>query len=477
MAEQHPIKSTLSKIKASTTYFFVVIITAFLMNNFYVHFQHLQFASKWLITTLIILALLAIILYFQTLPYPVYLLDFSCYKPENASKCSKKTLMELSRAWGTFSNESLDFQKKVLDRSGLGDETYIPGSILRVPCEPTFTEARKETEVLMYGAVDGLFAKIDINPTDIGILVLNCGVVSTTPSLSSHIVNKYKLRSNIMSYNLSGMGCSAGVISIDLAKDLLRVNKNSYALVVSVEAGSTSWHLGNDRSMLVANCVLRIGATAILLSNKRSDKRWAKYELAHTVRTHQGANDEAFDCVTVRHDSQGKVGVSLSKELIGIARNALKANLTALGPLVLPLSEKLMFFGTLVAKKVFKRYKMKSYIPNFKLAFEHFCVHAGGKGVLDGVQKNLRLTDWDMEPSRMTLYRFGNTSSTSIWYELAYAEAKGRVKKGDRIWQIAFGSGFKCNSVVWRALRNVNPAQEINPWMDEIDSFPVDVPK
>jgi 3-ketoacyl-CoA synthase len=36
-------------------------------------------------------------------------------------------------------------------------------------------------------------------------------------------VNHYKLRGNILSYNLGGMGCSAGLISIDLAKDLLQV--------------------------------------------------------------------------------------------------------------------------------------------------------------------------------------------------------------------------------------------------------------
>ncbi|KAH9309737.1 hypothetical protein KI387_037648, partial [Taxus chinensis] len=43
-----------------------------------------------------------------------------------------------------------------------------------------------------------------------------------TPSLSAMIINHYKLRGNITSYNLGGMGCSAGLISIDLAKDLLQ---------------------------------------------------------------------------------------------------------------------------------------------------------------------------------------------------------------------------------------------------------------
>jgi hypothetical protein len=118
----------------------------------------------------------------------------------------------------------------------------------------------------------------------------------------------------------------------------------------------------------------------------------------------------------------------------------------------------------------------KLYIPNFKLAFEHFCIHAGGRAVLDELQKNLRLSGWHMEPSRMTLHRFGNTLSSSLWYELAYTEAKGRVCEGNRVWQIAFGSGFKCNSAVWRALRPI-PVGDFrgNPWVDSIDRYPVEV--
>ncbi|KAB1215191.1 3-ketoacyl-CoA synthase 17 [Morella rubra] len=415
--------------------------------------------------------------YVLRLPRQVYLLDFACYKPDPSLMVTKEYFLKRSALTGVFSEESLAFQKKIMERSGYGQKTYGSKALIEVPATVSMEEARKEASMLMFGAIDALLAKTRVKVKDIGILVVNCSVFSPTPSLSAMVVNRYKLRGNIMSYNLGGMGCSAGLISIDLAKRLLQVEPNSYALVVSMESMNLNWYGGNNRSMLITNCLFRLGAAAILLSNRSSDRWRSKYQLVHTLRTHKGADDKSYNCVMQKEDTEKRVGIALSRDLLPVAGDALKTNITTLGPLVLPMSEKILFLANLVARKVFKM-KVAPYIPDFKLAIEHFLIHAGGRGVLDELEKNLELSKWHMEPSRMTLYRFGNTSSSSLWYELAYCEAKGRIKKGDRLWQIAFGSGFKCNSAVWRALRTIDPAKEKNnPWMDEVDDFPVHVPE
>ncbi|KAF3439801.1 hypothetical protein FNV43_RR18079 [Rhamnella rubrinervis] len=414
-------------------------------------------------------------LYWARRSRPVYLVDFACYKPEDERKMSVESFLNMTEENGAFAEETVQFQKRISTRSGLGDETYLPRGITSRPPKLNMEEARSEAESVMFGALDSLFLKTGVKPSDIGILIVNCSLFNPTPSLSSMIVNHYKLRTDIKSYNLGGMGCSAGLISIDLAKDLLRANPNTYAVVVSTENITLNWYFGNDRSMLLCNCIFRMGGAAVLLSNRTRDRRRSKYELVHTVRTHKGADDRNYKCVYQREDEKGTVGVSLARELMAVAGDALKTNITTLGPLVLPLSEQILFFLTLIGRKVFNS-KVKPYIPDFKLAFEHFCIHAGGRAVLDELQKNMQLSEWHMEPSRMTLHRFGNTSSSSLWYELAYTEAKGRVSRGDRVWQIAFGSGFKCNSAVWRALRAV-PVGGCpgNPWNDSIDRYPVKI--
>ncbi len=59
--------------------------------------------------------------------------------------------------------------------------------------------------------------------------------------------------------------------------------------------------------------------------------------------------------------------------------------------------------------------KIKAYMPDFGRAFDHFCIHTGGRWVIDGMEKQLGLTAAHMQPTRDALFRFGNVSSSSIW--------------------------------------------------------------
>ncbi|GAB2276324.1 hypothetical protein Dimus_011056 [Dionaea muscipula] len=433
--------------------------------------------------------------YFMSRPRPIYLIDFACFKPADDLKVTKEQFIEMARESGKFDEESLNYQKRIVEASGLGDETYVPRTIMSKANCSTMKEGREEASLVIFGALDELFQKTRIRPKDVGILVVNCSIFNPTPSLSAMIINHYKMRGNILSFNLGGMGCSAGIIALDLARDMLQANPNNFAVVVSTEMVGYNWYPGRERSMLIPNCFFRMGCSAVLLSNRRRDFPRAKYRLEHIVRTHKGADDRSFRCVYQEEDEQRFKGLKVSRELMEIGGDALKTNITTLGPLVLPVSEQLLFFMTLIKRHLFGGKKdgsggnnsstsssidgnssrasnSKPYIPDYKLAFEHFCVHASSKRVLDELQRNLELSPENMEASRMTLHRFGNTSSSSIWYELAYLEAKEKIRGGDRIWQLAFGSGFKCNSAVWRSMRRIRKPTT-NPWLHCLDRYPV----
>lgn len=396
--------------------------------------------------------------YFLLRTRPVYLIDFAVARPPDSWQTPKELFMARTRGCGRFTEETIVFQEKILARSGLGEQTHLPPAVTSVPPAISMAAARKEFEDIVFQAVRLALEKAGVHPHEVGVLVVNCSLFNPTPSTSSMIINHFKMRSSIISYSLGGMGCSASPIAIDLARQMLQLYPSTYALVVSTENITQNWYFGNDRSMLVPNCLFRCGASAMLLSNRRRDLWRAKYELLHCVRTHLGGRSDAYNCIFQAEDANKQQGVSLSKELMAVAGEALKANITTLGPLVLPLSEQLLFFANLVARKLgrLSGKRVKPYIPDFKLAFDHVCIHTGGRAVIDEIEKQLSLTPDTCSPSRCTLFRYGNISSPSIWYTLAFIESQRGVRRGDRIWQLGFGSGFKCNSAVWRAMRSIN---------------------
>ncbi|KAF7050315.1 hypothetical protein CFC21_058702 [Triticum aestivum] len=415
----------------------------------------------------------ATVVYLMLRPRAVYLVDYAGFRTPHTCRIPFASFLEHAKLVPQLNERSIRFMTRLLERSGLGEETCLPPAHHYIGTHKycTVDAARAEFELVAFSAIDDLLAKTGIAPEAIDILIVNCSLFCPTPSLVDMIVNKYKLRSDIRSMHLSGMGCSAGLTAVGLARNLLQVAPHSaHALVVSTETITPNYYLGTERAMLLPNCLFRIGGAAALLSTSPAK---ARFRLKHLIRTLTGAQDNAYRCVFQEEDGEGHRGINLSKDLMNIAGDALKANITAMGPLVLPASEQLKFAFSFVARKVINR-RVKPYIPDFRTAFEHFCIHAGGRAIIDELQKNLGLSDEQVEASRMTLHKFGNTSSSSLWYELGYIEAKGRMRKGDRVWMIGFGSGFKCNGAAWECIQ---PARNTDgPWATSIHRYPVDIP-
>ncbi|KAJ6361768.1 hypothetical protein OIU78_002230 [Salix suchowensis] len=64
-------------------------------------------------------------------------------------------------------------------------------------------------------------------------------------------------------------------------------------------------------------------------------------------------NNYAVRCIYQDEDEQKFKGLKVSKDLVEIGGEALKTNITTLGPLVLPFSEQLLFFTTLIWRHLF----------------------------------------------------------------------------------------------------------------------------
>ena len=398
--------------------------------------------------------------------------------------------------------------------------------ICDMPPHIRMADARAEAEHVLFTICDALFAaNPGISPASIDVLICNCSLFCPTPSLTSLLVHRYRLSTSVQTYQLGGMGCSAGVIALHLARDLLQVRRHVRCLVLSTENITQNIYLGAQQPMLVSNALFRCGGAALLLTNRWSD-RWlagigngggvCRFVLRWTSRTHMGHDDASYRCVYQMEDECGYRGVRLGKDLMLVAARALRVHVASIAHRLLPWREIVKYVLFFVLRFVASRLLTKpatratstddtqpgsgsaagdgsmdaplprsrpslsasllsslQYTPSFSSSAVHPCIHAGGSGVLVAIQAALRLTDADMAVSRAVLWRYGNVSSASVFYELRMVDASrqrqnsseskagkseggsagGRVlKRGDCVWLLAFGSGFKVNSALLEAL-------------------------
>ncbi|CAN6274001.1 unnamed protein product [Urochloa humidicola] len=415
-----------------------------------------------------------------------FLVDYACHKPSDDRKVTTETAGAVIERNKRLGLSEYRFLLKVIVNSGIGEHTYCPRNVLEGREEsPTLSDALDEMDAFFADAVASVLAKSNVHPQDIDLVVLNVGSFSPAPSLVSRLVSRFGFRDDVLAYNLSGMGCSAGLIAVDVARNVMLARAagagtTTMALVVTSESCAPNWYMGTDKSMMLGNCLFRCGGAAALLTNDPAFRHRAKMELRCLVRANIGAHDEAHAAAVHREDADGRLGVCLSKALPKAAVRAFTENLQRLAPRILPASELARFAAGLLLRKLRRRKPVAAAAKaaaeqgsspkiDFKTGVDHFCLHPGGTAVIEAVRKSLGLSEHDVEPARMTLHRWGNTSASSLWYVLSYMEAKRRLRRGDRVLMVTFGSGFKCNSCYWEVSRDLDDA---GAWEDCIDQYP-----
>ncbi|KAJ8441829.1 LOW QUALITY PROTEIN: hypothetical protein Cgig2_021519 [Carnegiea gigantea] len=431
-------------------------------------------------------------------------------KPNISQQMTRARTIECLRHAKNFTQETMQNHWKLLMSTGIGDLTYVPESYLKDPPDFSMEGARTEAEATIYEAADELLAKTTARVEHIGgcTLIACCSLFNPVPSPTAVIVSKYKLRTDIKSYNLSGMVCSAGIAATDLAKLLLQVNENMHAMVVSAEVIGPNMYTGNDLGKIITNGVFRVGGAAILLSNKQLDRHSSKNELIHTIRTNTTRSDTSYRCIFREEDSQRNLKLDAEAPRMTLHRFGNLSSSTVWYELAYAEAKRRIKKGNRLAfgsgfkcssviwqaMKTVDQEKINPWFdeiddfiaklnlgpppPYFEetrngMVSETICSNAitsnQDRGTLE-LERNLKQ---DTEPPRMILYRFRSLSSSTVWYELAYATAKRRVKSRDHLWQITFGSGFKCSIVIWHSMEGIDQ-EKINTWLNEIDKFPVE---
>ncbi|KAL0221528.1 hypothetical protein RCL1_001382 [Eukaryota sp. TZLM3-RCL] len=391
------------------------------------------------------LSILIIILYTLFKKRGFFLLEFATYK-SSKNLVSKSDFIDILKSSNHFSDESIEFQKKILAVSGLGDSTPLPPHMTTRPPSFSYNDTLKSALETMYSTVSDLFSKISISLSSISHVIVTSSFLVANPSLAHHVINHFGLV-NAVPLALVGAGCAEGLIAVDIAQSFLQ-SKRGRVLIVSVQPCSVTY-LGNQRSMLIPNCLFRLGCSAVLVSNLKRDASLAKFDLIKLYRNQKhGISMKALE---LKEDEDQNFGFFLSFDLLEHYMAVIKQNLKSIAPFVFSTRELVTYVLQFLKYLINPHFTTLPSWPSFSQGATHFCLHPGGRGVLNYLEKSLDLTPEQCEPSRFVLERYGNVSGCSVWYCLDRLRGLGKITKGDTVWQIGYGSGMEAVSIYWRA--------------------------
>ncbi|VFQ63526.1 unnamed protein product [Cuscuta campestris] len=177
----------------------------------------------------------------------IYVVDYVCYKPPSCLRVPFSWFQEHLPVAGIFDGNSIAFMTKLLSLSGLSEETYLPPALHYMPLRPAdnHREAMEEARMVLFPIFEQLLSGNGLSPGDVDILVVNCSGFCPDPSLASMVVSRFGMREDVRCFNLTGMGCSANTVAVDIVRNMMvasssRPRRRTYnAVILSTEILST----------------------------------------------------------------------------------------------------------------------------------------------------------------------------------------------------------------------------------------------
>lgn len=262
--------------------------------------------------------------------------------------------------------------------------------------------------------------QLDFDPAEIGVVVSASLCTLGTPSLAHRLVERLGLPSDCDKYHVVGVGCASAVPLLRLASQALRERPGQRALVVAAEwmSGILTPVVPTDAKVkTIGSSLFGDGAAAALLALDARPREAAggapaagalPWIVASAVHQLPGTLADVRSEMTAL-DSQ----VQMSKALPVYARTQLSGLIDAF-----------------LARHGLDRG-----------AIDHWPVHPGGRGILDGIKAGVGLTDDDVQASAAVLAEHGNVGTPSAFFVLNELVGRSRPRPGERGLMVTIGPG------------------------------------
>lgn len=282
--------------------------------------------------------------------------------------------------------------------------------------------ARQAPGLFVQAADLALRGATGIEPADITHLVtVSCtGFVAPGPDVA--IVRRLGLRPATERYHLGFMGCYGAFPALRLARSFCSADPDAVVLVVAAELCTIHLQSSEDPDTILSSSVFADGAAAAIVSARPVAPNETVLELdaAATVLLPTGESDMTWTIGDHGFDMR------LSSAVPRLIEQHIEAALTSL----------------------------LDSAPDVVVAayadIDCWAIHPGGRSILDRVQRALKLSDDQLEPSREVLRRYGNVSSATVLFVLQRLLHDGASRAGpDRVAAMAFGPGLTAETALF----------------------------
>jgi alkylresorcinol/alkylpyrone synthase len=262
-------------------------------------------------------------------------------------------------------------------------------------------------------AAERALADAGLSARDIDAVVVSTCTGYLCPGLTSYLIERLGLGTDVIALDLVGQGCAAALPNWRAADALLASGRSERVLSVCVEVCSAALYFDNDPGVLISAALFGDGAAAAVLTRQPDPRRRrVEWKAAHSLT-------EPADRDLLRFEQ---------KE--GMLRNLLSLKVPRL--------------AAKSAAAVLERALAQAGLVQSQIA--QWIWHAGGRDVLAALQERLGLAAQDLRRSSAMLRRYGNLSSPFVYFVLQDALADDAP--GGWWWVSSFGAGFSCHGAL-----------------------------
>ncbi len=271
-------------------------------------------------------------------------------------------------------------------------------------------------------------AQLDFDPAEIGVVVSASLCTLGTPSLAHRLVDSLGLPSDVDKYHVVGVGCASAVPLLRLAGQALRERPGQRALVVAAE-----WMSGiltpvgphDPKVKTIGSALFGDGAAAALLA---LDARAGGTSEAGRGASAPGMLDEG---------GLPRIVASAVHQLPGTLADV-RSQMSALDSQV-QMSKALPLYARDELAGLIDAFLARHELTREEI--DHWPVHPGGRGILDGIKAGVGLTDDDVAASAAVLAEHGNVGTPSAFFVLDELTRRSAPRRGERGLMVTIGPG------------------------------------